>query len=95
MKPKNYQVYGTLKERRELSETRKELVKVKRQFACVEKEHKLMSIERNHLLGLVEVFTFSVLSAKTNEELDKSKTEYREFRRKSEINMQKKMFSIV
>ena len=85
---------GSLKDRRELGATRKELKRVKKLCAWMERELKIKKYDTNHLYGLVEVMTLSVLRAKTIEELEEAKAEYREFRQKSEANFMKKVKSL-
>ena len=56
-----------------------------------ERRLKLRTLENSHLYGLVENLSFLVLRAKSVEELEKAKSEYYDFKRDSEANLQRQM----
>lgn len=87
-----------VKAKRESVEARKRVKELNKAYyrafvdcALAERRLKLRTLENSHLYGLVENLSFLVLRAKSVEKLEKAKSEYYDFKRDSEANLQRQM----
>lgn len=91
----------TLKVKREAREARKAAQMANKAYseafveaALWERRCRLRALENSHFYGLLETLTFSVLKAKTVEEIEKAKAEYYQFKRSSEARLKEKQSEV-